>query len=161
MEMLNRLLRYNGWANARLFALCAAVDPALLTEDAGGTIGSLLATIAHYTIVEDGYLLLLQGEDPTAFFDSREAYMQHDLPWYAARSVTLGAGYAALVAALGEAIFAREIRLPWFPGPLGGADALTQVLTHSTQHRAQVLSRLGERGVQVPDVDYAFMLFEP
>jgi uncharacterized damage-inducible protein DinB len=160
MEMLNRLLRYNSWANAKLFTLCTEVDPALLTEGAGGTIGSLLATIAHYTGVEDFYLAMLRGVNMATDSASREEYVQNDLPFYAERSAAIAAGYPALAAEQGEAVFAREIHLPWFPRPLGGADALAQVLTHSAQHRAQVLSRLGERGVKVPDIDYIFMLAE-
>jgi uncharacterized damage-inducible protein DinB len=42
----------------------------------------------------------------------------------------------------------------------GTREGLIQVLTHSAQHRAQVLSTLGERGRQVPDMDYVVMRLE-
>jgi uncharacterized damage-inducible protein DinB len=39
-------------------------------------------------------------------------------------------------------------------------DGLIQVVGHSAQHRAQVLSVLGQHGVEVPDLDYVLMLRE-
>lgn len=40
------------------------------------------------------------------------------------------------------------------------ADGLIQVISHSSQHRAQIRSVLGQHGVQVPDLDYVLMLRE-
>jgi hypothetical protein len=39
-------------------------------------------------------------------------------------------------------------------------DGLLQVLTHSSQHRSQVLSWLSAQGVRTPDLDYVVMLGE-
>jgi hypothetical protein len=37
-------------------------------------------------------------------------------------------------------------------------DGLLQVLSHSAQHRAQVFSVLGQRGIDVPDLDYVLFV---
>jgi uncharacterized damage-inducible protein DinB len=39
-------------------------------------------------------------------------------------------------------------------------DGLLQVLSHSAQHRSQVLSWLSSQGVETPDLDYVLMLQE-
>jgi hypothetical protein len=44
--------------------------------------------------------------------------------------------------------------------PVTARDGLLQVLTHSSQHRAQVLSWLSAQGVPTPDLDYVVMLVQ-
>ena len=44
--------------------------------------------------------------------------------------------------------------------PVSARDALLQVLTHSSQHRSQVLSWLPAQGVPTPDLDNVVMLGE-
>jgi uncharacterized damage-inducible protein DinB len=39
-------------------------------------------------------------------------------------------------------------------------DGLLHVLTHSAQHRSQVLSWLSTQGLATPDLDYVLMLRE-
>jgi hypothetical protein len=53
-----------------------------------------------------------------------------------------------------EAFYADALHVPWFDFVLTKRDGLLQVLSHSAQHRAQVFSALGERGVDVPGLDY-------
>ena len=55
---------------------------------------------------------------------------------------------------------AHLLRVPWFDFPVTGEEGLCQVLTHSCEHRAQVLSVLGARGLDVPGLDYVVMLAE-
>ncbi len=83
METLNALIRYNAWANERLFATCAGVDAAALAERADGTIGSMQETHAHLVGVEDLYLIMISGRDIERSFGSREEYFAHDFAWFA------------------------------------------------------------------------------
>ncbi len=160
METLRCFARYNGWANDRVFALCRALEPAQLGDAATGTIGTVESTLKHLVGVEDAYLAMLRGQDPMATIGSREAYMQRDFAWFAGRSAALAGEYQSLLADRDQAFLESELRIPWLTAPVTARDGLLQVFTHSTQHRAQVLSVLGERGEAVPDVDYAFMLAE-
>jgi len=157
MSILADFYRYNAWANARVFAACAGQDAAALRQDAGGTLGSIEQTLKHLVGVEDVYLLMLQGQAPGQG-EEREAYVAHDLAWFAQRTAQIGAGYQRLLAAQSEALLERALVVPWFDVPLTSRDGLLQVLSHSAQHRAQVLSTLGAQGVETPNIDYVFMV---
>jgi len=160
MQTLRRLYQYNLWANERVLGFCHGLDPAGLGDEAAGTIGTIDSTVGHFIGVEDFYLALLRGDDPAAAFGSREAYFAHDLAWFTERSAIAGNGYLAMLAERDAAFLESELRVPWLDVPLTARDGLLQVLAHSAQHRAQILSVLGGRGVDVPDIDYVFMLSE-
>ena len=157
-DVFQDLYRYNAWANARVFAACRGVEPATLQGDALGTYGSLEETLKHLVSVEDAYLAMLQDKLPGG--EGRDQYFAHDLPWFAERSSQLGQAYLALLPAFDDATLASPLRVPWFDFPLTKRDGLHQVLSHSGQHRAQVLSVLGARGAEVPDLDYVMMVEE-
>ena len=55
---------------------------------------------------------------------------------------------------------ASPLNVPWFDFALTRRDGLIQVLSHSAQHRSQVLSWLSRQGIQTPDLDYVLMLRE-
>lgn len=160
MQTLLRLVRYNAWGNEKVFALCRAADPVLLSDTAGGTIGSIEQTLIHLVAVEDMYLAMIGERDIEQEFGSQEAYLAHDLAWFTARSAGLPEGYLSLLAGQDDAWLARSLQVPWFDFPMTKRDGLLQSLMHSAQHRAQVLTTLGQRGVAVPDLDYANMLAE-
>ena len=160
MRTLRQLARYNAWANERVFSLCENADPALLTETDQGSIGSVEETLKHLVSVEDAYLAMVQDRDLQEALGSREAYAVHDLAWFARRSGEVAEGYAALLSGRDETWLDGRMQVPWFDFPMTVRDGLLQAFTHSSQHRAQVLSVLGTGGVAVPDVDYVFMVGE-
>ena len=162
MRTLLQLVRYNAWANQRMLDLCQTVTPALLQEIAEGTTGSVEQTLKHLVAVEDAYLAMLQGRDPSAAAagGSYEAYLAQDLAWFTRRSGEIAEGYRALLSGRDESWLDGAMHVPWFDFAMTNHDGLLQALTHSGQHRAQVLSALGARRVTVPDVDYVFMLGE-
>jgi uncharacterized damage-inducible protein DinB len=150
---LRDLYAHNAWANALVFEISRGVDRVALEENAPGTYGTLAETLTHLVSVEDAYLRMLRDESLAAM-GPREEYHAHDMDWFAERSRELGRAYADLLASVDAAFFDQPLRVPWFDFPLTKHDGLLQVLTHSAQHRAQVFSVLGERGVKVPDLDY-------
>jgi uncharacterized damage-inducible protein DinB len=160
MQTLLQLLDYNGWANARVFALCRSVADTLLTTAATGTIGSIEATLKHLVMVEDAYLAMVQELDLAQTLGEREPYLAHDLTWFARRADQVAEQYRALLARQDTAWLDRAMRVPWFDFPMTVRDGILQALTHSALHRSQVLSALGEQGVQVPDIDYVLMVGE-
>jgi uncharacterized damage-inducible protein DinB len=160
LRTLQQLVRYNGWANRRVFDVCRTAAPGLLSEAAKGTIGSVEETLKHMVAVEEGYLALLQDQDLGETFGDREAYLAQDGAWFARRSPEIAEGYLALVDGRDDAWLEGRLQVPWFDFPMTRRDGLVQVLMHSAQHRAQVLSALGASGVTVPDVDYVTMLAE-
>ncbi len=153
VRTLRDLYAYNAWANAQVFGVCRDIDQAQMEAEAPGTFGTIAETLKHLVGVEDVYLLMLRtGSLDTAF--SREEYFDHDLAWFAERSSQLGEKYAALLESAEPAFYDEPFKVPWFDFALTRHDGLLQVLSHSAQHRAQVLSVLGEREVKVPDVDF-------
>ncbi len=150
LRTLEDLYAYNSWANERVFAVCGALDAAPLGAAAPGTRGTIAETLQHLVVVEDVYARLLRG-DPTESIPARE---DHDLAWFAERSAQLGQEYRAILTNADAAFYEAELRVPWFDFQLSKHDGLLQVLHHSALHRAQVFSVLGQRGVEVPDLDY-------
>jgi uncharacterized damage-inducible protein DinB len=157
MRTLRDLYAYNAWANARVFAACRDVDRAQLEQAAPGTFGSIHETLTHMVGVEDAYLYMLRGEMPAAM-GPREEYYAHDFAWFAERSARLGAQYQELLAGAAENFYDAPLHVPWFDFALTRHDGFLQVLSHSALHRAQVFSVLGERGQQVPDLDYVLFV---
>ncbi len=157
MQTLLQMARYNAWANARVFDVCAAIAQQQLSEEAKGTYGSVGETLAHLVEVEEIYLLMLRGDDVGAVTKD-ESYMSHDSTWFANRSRELGNGYRDTLEAHDDEWLSETFVVPWFGFPITRRDGLLQTWTHSAQHRAQVLSALGSHGIDVPDVDYIYML---
>jgi uncharacterized damage-inducible protein DinB len=160
MRTLVQLCRYNTWANARVFACCLAVDPAAIGAEAKGTTGTIEQTLKHLVGVEEVYLAMLRDQDLERTLPPQEEYQAHDLAWFADRAAELGRGYLGLVETADEPFLEAELKVPWFERPINRRAGILQALTHSLQHRAQVLSTLGERGLEVPNVDLVLMLQE-
>jgi uncharacterized damage-inducible protein DinB len=159
MSTLQLMFQHHAWANRRVLAVLANLDTTLLTEDAKGAFGSIDQTITHMAGVEDMYLALMKGQDLSSF-GSQETYFGHDTAWFRQRLETLGAAYAAFLASIDDASLDNALIIPWINAPLTIREGLIQVLTHSAQHRAQILSILGDRGQKVPDMDYVVMRLE-
>lgn len=154
---LRDLYGYNAWANAEVFELCRDLDRIQLDKQAPGTIGTIDETLKHLVRVEDAYVHMLRGE-PLDRMGPREEYFARDLAWYTQRSAQLGDEYAELLASADADFFDAALDVPWFDFALTKRDGLHQVLAHSAQHRAQVLSVLGQRGTDVPDLDYVLFV---
>lgn len=157
MQTLRELGRYNAWANQRVFDASKALTTAILSAEAKGTYGSVKLTLAHLVEVEDIYLLMLKGSDPSAVTGD-DSYFSHDADWFAQRSRELGAEYQALLATQDNTWLADRFTVPWFGFPMSHRDGLLQTWTHSGQHRSQILSELGSHGIETPDIDYVYML---
>jgi uncharacterized damage-inducible protein DinB len=157
MRTLLDLYAYNTWANAKVFAVCRDADQARLDADAPGTIGSITETLKHLIQVEFVYWMMLRDKPPVTGA-ARDEFLAHDLTWYGETAARLGQDYATLLAGASAAFYDEPLPVPWFEFALTKHDGLLQVLHHSAQHRAQVLSVLGQHGVEVPDMDYVFFV---
>lgn len=159
MRTLQLQFQHNAWANQRVLDVVVGLEGTMVSDEAKGTFGSIEETIKHMVGVEDVYLLLIQKLD-MATHGSQEAYHAHDLEWFRQRSADLGTDYARLLASADGEFLESELAIPWISVPLTVREGLIQVLSHSAQHRAQILSTLGDRGQQVPHVDYVVMRME-
>ncbi len=155
MQELVDLYRYNTWANERVFASALGAQ-ADVSAAAAGTHGTILSTLGHMARVEYVYLAMMDQREP----EDRETYMAHDLPWYRDNLREVADGFQRLLQTVNAEQLERDMRIPWFDFPVTVRDGLLQVLTHSSQHRSQVLSWLSAQGVETPNLDYVELLDE-
>lgn len=158
MQELIDLYRHNAWANERVFALAQDVEASLLAADAPGTRDTVKGTLSHLARVEYLYLTLIQGNPPESVA-SREDYEAHDLAWMRRHLHEIGEGFVRVIETATPDVLARRLDIA-VEFPVTARDGLLQVLTHSSQHRSQVLSWLSAQGVPTPDLDYVAMLGE-
>jgi uncharacterized damage-inducible protein DinB len=158
MQELIDLYRHNAWANQRVFALAQDLEASLLEADAPGTCDTVKGTLAHLARVEYLYLTMIKGE-PRERVQSLKDYEAHDLAWMRRRLQEIGDGFAHAIETATPDVLARRLDIA-VKFPVTARDGLLQVLTHSSQHRSQVLSWLSAQGVPTPDLDYVVMLGE-
>ncbi|HEV7215418.1 MAG TPA: DinB family protein [Chloroflexota bacterium] len=159
VHTLHLMFQHNDWANRRVRDLLAGLDNTVMGDDAKGTVGSIEQTVKHLVGVEEVYLSRIQGKDPFAS-GSREDYFAHNLEWFWQRALDVARDYAGLLVGADEQLLEQPLAIPWIAVPLTVREGLIQVLTHSAQHRAQILSTLGEQGRKVPDMDFVVMRLE-
>jgi uncharacterized damage-inducible protein DinB len=159
MQDLIELFRHNTWANAKVFGLAAGLDSQLVKEVAPGTRDTVLGTLAHLAAVEYAYLRMLEGHPPHSRQEV-QAWAAHDLSWLREQVCDLGDLFGRLLESSTAQVLAAPLNVPWFTFQLSAREGLLQVLTHSAQHRSQVLSWLSTQGLDTPDLDYVLMLQE-
>jgi uncharacterized damage-inducible protein DinB len=106
--------------------------------------------------VEHAYLAMVRQQPP----EDREQFQTHETAWLAEHVQDLARGFQDVLTSASAEALQRDLRIPWFDFPVTVRDGLLQVLTHSAQHRSQVLSALSTQGVETPDLDYVLMLRE-
>ena len=159
MQDLIELFRHNTWANAKVFDLAASADRQLVMQVAPGTRDTVLGTLAHLASVEYAYLRMLEGNPP----ESREevqTWAAHDVGWFQEEMRDIGNRFVRLLESSTPESLGAALNVPWFTFRLTAREGLRQVLTHSAQHRSQVLSWLSAQGIDTPDLDYVLMLRE-
>jgi len=159
MQDLIELFRHNAWANARVFDLVLELDRSLVEGAAPGTRDTVRGTLAHLVRVEDAYLAMTERRDRQSL-GSPDAYMAQELEAFSIRIREVGAAYVELLEKRSAEALDFELDIPWFKFPVSAREGLRQVLTHSAQHRSQVLSWLSAKGTPTPDLDYVLMLQE-
>ena len=159
MQALVDLYRHNAWANERVFALAEDLESRVLDAHAPGTRDTVKGTLAHLARVEDLYLTMIRGQ-PRSSVEPYETYAMRDLAWLRRQLQQVSQGFVAFITSATPEAVARPLEMPVFNFPVTARDGLLQVLTHSSQHRAQVLSWLSAQGVATPDLDYVLMLRE-
>lgn len=147
---LHDLARHNAWATEQLLAFCQGLDAPTLHATAPGTYGTIAETLRHVINSETSYLFRLTGAWPEYPWPRDEAV---GLEVLAERAATLADVWERFLAGdvdseqLGEArgdqheVFA--VRAGVF---------ITQAFHHANEHRAQICTILGARGVEPPDV---------
>ncbi len=154
---LLELFRHKTWATLRLIEHCQGLKDEHLDATIPGTYGTIRDTLRHLVAAEEGYVSILTRERfPTK--EAAAAFVFADplpvgpvpLDQLAERVRRLGPRWEAL--AQDTDLPGREVtttdgfRMP-------GAVIMAQTIHHADDHRTQVLSILGARGLEVPELD--------
>jgi uncharacterized damage-inducible protein DinB len=147
MPSLVDLVEYNRWANYHLFALLERASAEGLAASQSGMYGSMLETLQHLVSVERNFLRAIRDEPRDRLgvlnVDGLRAVMQ-----------PLGDEYVTALAS--EDDLDRPVFIPWLDGGVNIrlTDAVIQPITHSIQHRADLLGALSREGIEPPPLDY-------
>ncbi|MCY4661326.1 MAG: hypothetical protein OXF93_16190 [Acidobacteria bacterium] len=155
-ELIRQLCAHMEWADARVWSAILEVDEA--RDDP-----RLRDKLRHLHETQQAYLSLWTGQ-PLRSADSADflaAVYEWARTFYAPARSFLGATGAQALAEPVSAAFGE--RMQRYLGPPRGTVALgdtaMQVVTHTTHHRGQVMTRLRELGGTPPLVDYVIWLW--
>jgi uncharacterized damage-inducible protein DinB len=143
---LNRLIEYNNWANQGLLEFLGAMPPETLDTTAAGVYGSIRETLEHLFSSELSYHRRLAARP---LVDLAERPGHPDLAVLRQLAGESAANLVDLVDSLPEP--GAMIQLS--DGKRAAATILTQLFMHGCEHRAQVGTILGARGIEPPDLD--------
>lgn len=145
---LLELYRHKTWATLRLIEHCQGLADEHLDATIPGTFGTIRDTLQHLVAAEEGYFWGLTGERLA------EPLPDEPVPLgeLADRIRRLGPRWELL--AQDAEVPSRELTLPDSDGwRTIGAVPMAQAIHHADDHRSHILSILGARGLDVPDLD--------
>jgi uncharacterized damage-inducible protein DinB len=149
MDLLVDLFRHNAWANRRLLD-SAALAPADFLGMPGAfeaEVTSCFQQLQHMFGVERGFADVLAGEaklpDPPG-----------GMPPLAAYADDTAKALVGLAARATEAGLAEKLLVPWWEFEFPKSVLLSQVLSHSGQHRAELAMKLAGAGIDTGNLDY-------
>jgi len=147
------LIEYNRWANYQPFAMVERASADGLEASQPGMYGSVLETLTHVVSVERNFLRRIRGEE-------RQRLSDLDVDGLRAVFEPLGPSYAAAVSS--EADLERPVFIPWLDDGVNIrlTDAVIQPITHSIQHRADIIGALSRAGMEAPEMDYVHWVLE-
>ena len=144
-DALLELYRHKTWATLKLIELCQSLDDEYLDATIPGTYGTVRETLRHLVNAEEGYFRQLTLKRFWEPLPQRPIVLDE----LAMRIRTLGPRWEALTQdpelAVREVTSTDGFRFP-------GWVSFAQAIHHADDHRTQILSILGARGVEVPDL---------
>jgi cyclophilin family peptidyl-prolyl cis-trans isomerase/uncharacterized damage-inducible protein DinB len=143
---LLELYRHKTWATLRLIEYCQGLGDEHLDSTTPGTYGTIRETLRHLVDSEEGYYKLLTGEQVSEPLAERPIPLDE----LAERIRRLGGRWEA--AAEDADLPAHDVRTSdgW---RLPGSVPMGQAIHHADDHRSHVLSIIGARGLEVPELD--------
>ena len=142
-SVLLELLRHKTWATLQLIEFCQRLAPEHLDATIPGTYGTVRATLRHLLLADEGYFRSVTGEEippppeGSGLGALAERFRDHAKRWEALFQD----------AALPD----KEVYNRW--GSASAVAPMAQSIHHADDHRTQVLSILGARGLEVPELD--------
>jgi uncharacterized damage-inducible protein DinB len=145
MDAFNDLYTHNHWANRRVLNGLRRAEPAFLQQEARPEAESIAARLEHWFGVERGFLGALEG-------NPQRPQVPPGVNEMAAYEAETGQRFSALLS--GGLDRAKEVYIPWWERKFTVAECLSQVLSHSAQHRAEVAWELARAGIDTGEMDF-------
>lgn len=154
---LLELYRHKTWATLRLIAFCEGLAGDHLDATIPGTYGTIRDTLRHLVASEEGYLSIVTRQpfptkEAAAAFTRPDQMPEGPIPLEELAERIRGMAPQWETLAQDPDLPDREVtttdgfRLP-------AAVPMAQAIHHGDVHRAHVLSILGARGLEVPELD--------
>jgi uncharacterized damage-inducible protein DinB len=143
-SVLLELFRHKTWATLKLLEFCQTLNPEHLEASGPGAYGSVRATLAHLANAETNYYFALTNEQIGPLLGANAS-----LDTLAERIQALGPLWETISQDPSQPD--REIHNRY--GVTLGVAVIAQAIHHADDHRSQVLSILGGRGLEVPELD--------
>lgn len=143
---LHTLIRYNDWANDRIFSCVEKLSDEQFARVVGGSFPSIRETIAHLVLGEWVWTQRWKGVNPTSAPGWSENAVLADLR-RALREIE--AERLALISTIGEEDLLRPRDFTYMSGAAGRhslQEMIVHVVNHSTYHRGQVVTMLRQVG---------------
>jgi uncharacterized damage-inducible protein DinB len=153
------LFAFNRWANARMLDACRKLTPDQYAAEPVPGWPSVRSTVVHIAVVTEGWLRGLAADPDDSIpteadlptVDDAERLLQRAYQRFDALLPTLTPERLAT-----PTTYRRRGRTATLP-PWA---VLRHVVNHTTYHRGQVASNLKRFGVQQPETDFIFWVFE-
>jgi uncharacterized damage-inducible protein DinB len=146
---LVEFIRYNNWANSRLFEACQGLSAEQWSATVAGTYGTLRDTLVHIVRGEASYAQRLTGERPPPPFQ------WDDQPSVSALSAYADQVGQALIQAASHVAPTAIVREE-FEGQTESYKAMAlfiQIVNHGVEHRTHMTTILTQLGLTPPEVD--------
>lgn len=156
---LRLLMRYNAWANARLFDALAALPRDVVTAPRPTGFGNMVNTLNHACVVDQIWQAHLEGRPHG--FSSRITPEEPSLEALRASQAALDGWYVAYAGALSAASHGEVVHFRFVDGGAGSmtrGDMLLHVVNHKTYHRGYVADMLYQAGSRPPVMDLPVFL---
>lgn len=146
---LIEFVRYNGWANRQLLAICMELDEGVLAADIPHTPGSILQTFGHLLRAEAGFLKRIHGTapQPTFNWDANPSLAQ-----MATYATQLNEAFLETVQNVAPTANVHEENETWSFDYQARLIFMSHIY-HGITHRTDIMTFLGRQGVALPELD--------
>jgi uncharacterized damage-inducible protein DinB len=148
IDTLTTLFSHNLWANVRLLERCAELSSEQLDAAIPGTFGSIRDTLQHIVTAEQSYFSRISTGQP---YRRPQGAPPMTLAEMVDAARTSGRG---LIEWASEVQATDTVQLDWdgTAREVPKTVLLTQVINHATEHRAQIMAIMTQKGVEPPEL---------
>ncbi len=152
LEALRDMFRHHAWATLQLIDYCAGLTPEQLSASVPGTRGPILETLEHIVGADQRYKRRFGVNSAPAVKEGDGATVELMRTAFA-KEAEIWQSLLGRLAEFDITIPAEpEEDPPWPEAPHARNLLLIQAVHHGNDHRTQICTVLGSKGLEVPDL---------